>query len=74
MENKTFTTVIEGNKVEIVKKYRTKTQYEYFLKIYMGNSDIDSIHIYQETHLTKNSAINEAVRAIATKPKIVRVY
>ena len=53
MKNVTYTTVIEGNKVEILKKYRTRTQYEYYLTIYMGETDIESILIYNPLHLTK---------------------
>ncbi len=74
MNNTKYTTVIEGNKVVIEKVYRTKTQYEFFLKIYMGDSDFESIHIYEECHLTKKSAINEAIKAISRKPRIERVY
>jgi hypothetical protein len=75
MNDKKYTTVIEGNKVEILKKYRTRTQYEYFLTIYMGNSDIESILIYNHLHLTKKSAIKEANKAITSskKPRIERV-
>ena len=74
MKNVKYTTEIEGNKIVIEKKYRTRTQFEYFLTIYMGNSNIESIHIYNECHLTKKSAINEAKKAIARKPRIERVY
>ena len=74
MKNVTYTTVIEGNKVVIEKRYRTRTQFEYFLTIYMGESEFESIHIYNECHLTKRSAINEAKKAIARKPRIERVY
>lgn len=74
MNNTKYTTVIDGNKVVIEKVYRTRTQYEFFLKIYMGDSDFESIHIYQECHLTKKSAINEAIKAISRKPRIERVY
>jgi hypothetical protein len=74
MKNVKYTTEIEGNKVVIEKKYRTRTQFEYFLTIYIGDSDMESIHIYEECHLTKKSAINEAKKAIARKPRIERVY
>jgi len=74
MKTTKYTTVIEGNKVEIEKRYRTRTQFEYFLTIYMGDSNTESIHIYEECHLTKKSAINEAKKAIARKPRIERVF
>lgn len=75
MNDKKYTTVIEGNKVEILKKYRTRTQYEYYLTIYMGESDIESILIYDPLHLTKKSAIKEAYKAITSskKPRIERI-
>lgn len=71
----TFETTIKGQKVEVVKYYRTKTQYEYYLSIFMGKSKVDSILAYDSLHLTKKSALNEAFRAItsAKQPKIVRV-
>ena len=68
-----YTTTIKDNKVVVKKVNRTRTQYEYFLKIYMGDSETESIHIYEECHLTKRSAINEAIKAISKKPRIERV-
>ena len=67
------TTTIEGNKVVIEKVNRTRTQYEYYLKIYMGKSEIESTHIYQKIHLTKKSAMTEAIIAISRKPRIERI-
>ena len=74
MKNSKHTTVIEGNKVVIEKVYRNRTQYEFLLTIYMGSSDYESIHIYQRCHLTKKSAINEAIKAISIKPRIERLH
>lgn len=73
MKNIKHTTVIEGNKVEIEKVYRTRTQFEYFLSIFIGDSDICGFHVYSEVHLTKKSAIKEAKRAIARKPRVERI-
>lgn len=73
MTTRKYTSTIGGNKVVIEKVNRTRTQYEYFLKIYMGQSDVESIHIYKECHLTKKSAISEAIKAISRKPRIERV-
>ena len=73
MTNTTYLTTIKGNKVIITKEYRTRTQYDYFLKIYMGNSDFESINFYQEHHLTKRSAIKEALRSLDCKPKMIKI-
>ena len=67
--DKVYKLTIGGNNVEIHKKYRTKTQYEYWLKIFMGDSDWDSLLIYREMWLTKKGAIDEANRAIYYSPK-----
>ena len=66
--DKVYKLKIGGNNVEIHKKYRTKTQYEYWLKIFMGDSDWDSLLIYREMWLTKKGAIDEANRAIYNSP------
>jgi len=75
MKNIKYTTIVGGNRVEILKKYRTRTQFEYYLTIFMGDSDYESILIYQELHLTRKEAYKEAERAITSKrqPKIERV-
>lgn len=73
-QNKVFKYKINGNLVEIEKRYRNKTQYEYYLTVFMGESDFESIVDYQEVHLTKKSAIQEAEKATMIKPKIVRVF
>lgn len=67
---------INGNNVVIEKKYRTRTQFEYFLTIYMGESDFESILLYDEVHLTLKSAKNEAIRAITSskQPKLIRIF
>ena len=75
MKNTKYTTNIENYRVEVSKKYRNKTQYEWFLNIFIGDSDKESIHLFKEVHLTRKSAINEAIRSITiNKPKIERVY
>lgn len=76
MKNVTYTTTIEGNKVVIEKKYRTRTQFEYLLTIYIGESDFESILMYDPVHLTKKSALKEAYKAITSskKPIIERVF
>lgn len=74
MENVKYTLKIGNNKIIIHKKHRAKTQFEYYLTIYMWDSDTESIHIYEKCHLTKKGAINEAKKAISRKPRIERVY
>jgi hypothetical protein len=73
MKNLTYLTTIKGNKVVITKEYRTRTQYDYFLKIFIGNSEFESINFYQEHHLTKRSAISEALRSLSCKPKMIKI-
>jgi hypothetical protein len=74
-KTKTYTYSIRNNKVEIKKVQRTKTQYEYFLKIFIGQSDYESILIYQRMWLTKKNALAHAKDAIidAKKPRLERV-
>lgn len=71
--NKQYNYLINENRVEIKKVYRTKTQFEYFLKIFMGNSDYESGLIYNTLFLTKKNALNHAKHVIlnAPQPKIV---
>ena len=66
---------INGNRIEIVKNYRTRTQYEYYLTIFIGDSDYESISNYKTMFLTKSSALNEANKTIihAKKPRIEKV-
>jgi hypothetical protein len=64
----TSTFNINGNNVKIEKKYRTRTQFEYYLTIFISESTYESILIYTKMHLTLRSAKNEAIRAI-TSPK-----
>lgn len=75
MKTKIYTYLIEDNKVEIKKTYRNKTQYEYFLKIYMGQSDYESILNYKEIWLTKKNALGHAKDVIinAKKPRVKKV-
>jgi len=73
-QNKIFKTKINGNLVQIEKRYRNRTQYEYYLTVFMGESDFESVVDYQEIHLTKKSAIQEAEKATMMKPTIVRVF
>ncbi|RLI50062.1 hypothetical protein DRO61_04315 [Candidatus Bathyarchaeota archaeon] len=73
MKDIKYIAIIDGSRVEIEKKHRTKSQYEYYLTIFMGDSDYESIVMYQNIHLTKRSAINEATRAIKSKPVIIKV-
>ena len=70
-----MTYLIGGNRVEIKKTYRTKTQYEWFLTIFIGDSDYEHILMYQKVWLTKKNAINEAKRAIfkSKKPRIEKI-
>ena len=74
MKDKLYTYFIKDIRIEIKKIYRTKTQYEYFLCLYYGNSDIETIHLYNNCHLTKKAALNEAKRAILTPPRIEKVF
>lgn len=73
--SKEYHYLINNNKVLISKVYRTKTQYEYFLKIFMGTSDYCSILNYQKMFLTKKQALNEAKIVIihAPQPRVERV-
>lgn len=74
-KTKIYTYLIRNNKVEIKKVNRTKTQYEYFLKIFIGQSDYESILIYQRMWLTKKNALAHAKDSIidAKKPRLERV-
>ena len=74
-QNRQYNYLINGNRVEIKKEYRTKTQFEYYLTIFMGDSDYESILMYQGLWLTKRSALNEAKRAIfsSKKPRLERI-
>jgi hypothetical protein len=74
-KTKIYTYSIRNNKVEIKKVSRTKTQYEYFLKIFIGQSNYESILIYQRMWLTKKNALAHAKDAIidAKKPRLERV-
>lgn len=66
--------IVGGFRVEILKQYRSKTQYEWFLTIFYIGSDIETIHNYSRVHLTKNSAINAAKKAIfLRKPRIEKL-
>ena len=67
--NKKYTYIINGNRVEISKEYRTRTQYEYFLKIFMGDSEYESILNYRELFLTKKYALNHAIFVIVNSKK-----
>jgi hypothetical protein len=73
--NKSFKYSVNSNNVLIEKKYRTKTQFEYYLTIFIGNSDFESIMHYQTIFLTKKSALNCAINTIyfSPKPKIFKV-
>lgn len=73
MQDKKYMKLIGNYRVEVTKKYRTKSQYEYFLNIYYQNSDLESIHLFAPIHLTLKGAFDEAERAIARKPKIEKV-
>ena len=67
--NKQYNYLINGNRVEIKKEYRTKTQFEYYLTIFISDSDFESFLIYENIHLTKLSAINESKRVIFNSKK-----
>lgn len=73
--NKQYSFLINGNRVLIEKVYRTPTQYENHLTIFMGDSDWESILNYEEVFLTKRSALNHAKEVIlnAKKPRIEKV-
>ena len=73
--NKQYSFLINGNRVLIEKVYRTPTQYENHLTIFMGDSDWESILIYEQLHLTKRSALSHAKEVIlnAKKPRIEKV-
>lgn len=75
--NKTYSYIIGGNKVNIEKVHRTKTQYEYFLTIFMGKTErFEHIYDHKTVFLTKMSALKHATYTIlkAPQPKIERVY
>lgn len=67
---------INGNKVEIEKVYRTRTQFEYYLTIFMGESTVESILLYEQLHLTLKAAKAEAIRVITSpkQPKLIRLF
>lgn len=67
--NKQYNYLVNGNRVEIKKVYRTKTQFEYFLKIFMGDSNYESILIYNTLFLTKKNALNHAKQVILNAPQ-----
>ena len=73
--NKQYNYLINGNRVEIKKVYRTKTQFEYFLTIFMGDSNYESIMNYNTMFLTKKAALNHAKHIVlnAPKPRIEKV-
>ena len=64
-----------GNyKVSITKVYRNRTQFEWFLNIFIGESDIEAVNLFTEVHLTKKGALNEAKRSIfLNTPRIERI-
>jgi hypothetical protein len=73
--DKQYNYLVSGNRIEIKKIYRNRTQFEYYLKIFMGDSDYESILNYQAMFLTKKRAISYAQNIIfnAPKPRIERV-
>lgn len=73
--NKTYTCFINGERVEILKNHRTRTQYEYYLTIFMGNSQYESIRNYETMFLTLKAAIKHAKYAIfeAPQPRIEKI-
>ena len=73
--NKQYNYLIKCNRVEIKKVYRNRTQFEYFLTIFMGDSDYESIMNYKECFLTKKSALSHAKYKIvnAPQPRIEKV-
>jgi hypothetical protein len=75
MTTKEYRYLIDGNRVQISKIYRTRTQYEYYLEIFMGDSDWESILIYEKVWLTRKSALNHAKHVIlnAPQPRIEKV-
>lgn len=72
--NKTYEYQVENNVIRITKEYRTKTQYEWRLQIFMMDRKTESLHLFQQLHLSKKSALNEAKRAISKPPRIERVF
>ena len=69
MTTKKYILKIKHYEARIEKVYRTKTQFEYYLDIFLGDSNYRSPHKYQELHLTRKSAINEAKRVIENNIK-----
>lgn len=72
--NKKYIAEIDNYRVEVKKIHRTRTQYEYYLNIFHKGTDIESTHLFAETHLTKRGAFAEARRAITARPKVVKTY
>jgi len=73
MKNLIYTMTIGNNKIQIVKNYRTITQFEYYLTIFMSDGKTESIHLYQTMHLTKKSAIKEAIRVTSKSLRVEKV-
>jgi len=69
MENKQYNYLINGNRVEITKVYRTKSQFEYYLNIFIGGSDYESILNYRTMFLTKKNALEHAKYIITEAPQ-----
>ena len=69
------TYLINGNRVEVKKIYRNRTQFEWFLTIFMGDTDTESILNYQTVFLAKKHALNHAKEIIlnAKKPRVEKV-
>ena len=74
--NRQYNYLVNGIRVEIKKVYRTKTQFEYILNVFIGNSDLESILMYDTVFLTKKSALKHAKDAIsnAKNPRIEKIY
>ena len=72
--NKTYEYQVEKNVVCITKNHRTRTQFYWYLKIFMMDGKTESLHLFQEIHLTKKSAMQEAKRAISKPPRIERIF
>ena len=69
------TYIINGNRVEIRKVNRTRTQFEYYMTIFMGDSNYESILNYRTVFLAQKHALNHAKDVIlnAKQPRIEKV-
>ena len=58
-----------GNLTAVITKvHRNRTQFEWYLNIFMGDSNIEAINSFSIVHLTRKEALNEAKRSVFINP------